>query len=215
MTTRIVLADDQDMIRDGFRLILNAQPDMQVVGEAPDGIAALERVQRLTPDVLVADIRMPGLDGLELTRRLAEQRSRTRVVIATTFDLDEYVHSALRHGARGYMLKRAGPTLLVEAIRAAMAGDALISPSITIRFLRRLALSDRPTDLEAAALTARELEVARLVAAGKTNAEIAANLVISAGTAKTHIANIQRKLGARNRVGVAAWAWQHGHAGGS
>jgi DNA-binding NarL/FixJ family response regulator len=212
MTTRIVLADDQEMIRDGFRLILDAQPDMQVVGVAPDGIAALERVQRLMPDVLVADIRMPRLDGLELTRRLAEQRSRTRVVIATTFDLDEYVDAALRHGAGGYMLKRAGPTLLVEAIRAVMAGDALISPSITIRLLRRLALPDRPTATEDVALTARELDVARLVAAGKTNAEIAANLVISAGTAKTHVANIQRKLGAPNRVGVAAWAWRHGHA---
>ncbi len=212
MTTRVVIADDHAMIRDGFRLILDAQPDMRVVGEAADGIAALERVNRLAPDVLVADIRMPRLDGLAVTQQLAEQRSRTRVVIATTFDLDEYVHAALDHGARGYMLKRAGPTLLVEAIRAAMAGDALISPSITARLLRRLERSDGPTRAGDEPLTAREIQVARLVAAGKTNAEIANTLVISACTAKTHVANIQRKLRVPNRVGVAAWAWQHGHA---
>jgi DNA-binding NarL/FixJ family response regulator len=212
MTTRIVVADDQAMIRDGFRLILDTQPDMRVVGEAADGVAALERAQRLAPDVLVADIRMPRLDGLEVTRRLKEQGAPTRVVIATTFDLDEYVHAALRHGARGYLLKRAGPTLLVEAIRAAMAGDALMSPSITPRLLRRLDLSGRPGSATSDCLTGREIEVARLVAAGKTNAEIAAHLVISASTAKCHIANIQHKLGASNRVGIAAWAWRHGHA---
>jgi DNA-binding NarL/FixJ family response regulator len=212
MTIRIVVADDQAMIRDGFRLILDAQPDMQVVGEAGDGVAALERVQRLTPDILIADIRMPRLDGLELTRRLAEQKARTRVVIATTFDLDEYVHAAFRYGAHAYMLKRAGPTLLVEAIRAAMADHALISPSITVRLLRRLDLSDRSDAVTTQRLTPREIEVARLVAAGSTNAEIGAQLVISPGTAKTHVASIQRKLGVPNRVGIATWAWQHGHA---
>jgi DNA-binding NarL/FixJ family response regulator len=216
VTTRIVIADDQAMIRDGFRLVLDAQPDMQVVGEAADGEAALAQAQRLTPDVLLADIRMPRLDGLEVTRRLAAEGTTAgiRVVIVTTFDLDEYVHAALRHGAAGFLLKRAGPALLVEAVRAAVAGDALISPSITVRLLRRLghggaADADRgPSE----ALTAREIDVARLVAAGKTNAEIAADLVISRGTVKTHVANIQRKLAVTNRVGIAAWAWQYGHA---
>jgi DNA-binding NarL/FixJ family response regulator len=209
MSTRIVIADHQPMVRDGFRLVLDAQPDMRVVAVAADGVTALERVQRLEPDVLIADIRMPRLDGLELTRRLAQQRCATRVVIATTFDLDEYVDAALRHGAHGYMLKRAGPALLVEAVRAAMAGDALISPSITTRLLRRLDLSARSP---AEGLTRREVEVARLVAAGHTNAQIGARLVISPGTAKTHVASIQRKLGVRNRVGIAQWAWRHGHA---
>jgi DNA-binding NarL/FixJ family response regulator len=211
--TRIVIADDQEAIRHGFRLILDAQPDMQVVGEAPDGETAMALARRVRPDVVLADIRMPRLDGLELTRRLAgpDVTDPMRVIVVTTFDLDEYVHAALRNGACGFVLKRAGPVLLVEAVRAAMSGDVLVSPSVTVRLLRHLT-EPRPAELHEPRepLTARELDVARLVARGKTNAEIAAELFISAGTAKTHVANIQRKLSVRNRVGIAAWAWDAG-----
>jgi len=215
MTTRILIADDQDMVRHGFRLILDAQPDMKVVADAADGATALELARRIRPDVVLADIRMPRLDGLELTRALAGPgvADPMRVVVVTTFDLDEYVHAALRNGACGFLLKRAGPALLVEAIRAAMAGDALVSPSVTVRLLKHLrAGSESAIPSPAEPLTEREIEVARLVAEGKTNAEIGADLFISAGTVKTHVANIQRKLAARNRVGIAIWAWNSGHA---
>jgi DNA-binding NarL/FixJ family response regulator len=214
MTTRILIADDQDMVRHGFRLILDAQPDMKVVADAADGATALELARRIRPDVVLADIRMPRLDGLELTRALAGPgvAEPMRVVVVTTFDLDEYVHAALRNGACGFLLKRAGPTLLVEAIRAAMAGDALVSPSVTVRLLKHLRSGADAATSPAEALTDREIAVARLVAEGKTNAEIGADLFISAGTVKTHIANIQRKLGARNRVGIAVWAWNSGYA---
>jgi DNA-binding NarL/FixJ family response regulator len=213
VTTRIVIADDHEAIRHGFRLILDAQPDMQVVGQAADGVAAAALAHRVRPDVMLADIRMPRMDGLELTRRLAgpDADDPVRVIVVTTFDLDEYVHTALRNGACGFLLKRSGPTLLVEAVRAAMAGDTLISPSVTVRLLRHLteppaAAGESPAE----ALTDRELEVARLVALGLTNAEIGAELFISRGTAKTHVASIQRKLGVRNRVGIAIWSWNAG-----
>ena len=211
---RILIADDQEMIRQGFRLILDAQPDMRVVGDAADGVTALELARRLRPDVVVADIRMPRLDGLELTRALAGPgvADPLRVVVVTTFDLDEYVYAALRNGASGFLIKRAGPTLLVEAIRAAVAGDALISPSVTVRLLRHLRDGERSNAVTPAEpLTERELDVARLVAAGKTNVQIGADLFIAPGTVKTHIANIQRKLGVSNRVGIAVWAWNSGH----
>ncbi len=216
--TRILIADDQDNVRNGFRLILDAQPDMKVVGEAVNGEAALASARLLRPDVVLADIRMPRMDGLELTRRLAGPGidDPTKVIVVTTFDLDEYVTQAFALGACGFLLKRSGPTLLVEAVRAAMAGDTLISPQITVRLLRRLgqhpgapasaAVSRTP------ALTDRELDVVRELAAGRTNAEIATALFISTGTVKTHIANVQGKLGTRNRVGIAAWAWATGHA---
>ncbi|MFJ8742029.1 response regulator [Embleya sp. NPDC127516] len=240
MTTRILIADDQDDIRSGFRLVLDSQPDMTVVGEAADGVAAVEAAARLRPDVVLADIRMPRLDGLELTRRLAgpDVATPTRVIVVTTFELDEYVHTALRNGACGFLLKRSGPTLLIEAVRAAMAGDTLISPQVTVRLLDRLSANpnphpnphphSNPNSTSAAAstsaasptpaghpvpdpLTIREHEIVRLVARGYTNAEIGAELYITAGTAKTHIANIQAKLRVRNRVGIAAWAWANGH----
>ncbi|GGS60039.1 DNA-binding response regulator [Planobispora rosea] len=208
MTTRILLADDQEDVRVGFRLILDSQPDMTVVAEAADGRSAVDQARHLRPDVVLADIRMPRLDGLEVTRILAAE---TRVIVVTTFDLDEYVHTALRNGACGFLLKRSGPTLLIEAVRAAMAGDTLISPQITVRLLQRLGVPAEPGPPLAEPLTGRELEIARLVARGGTNADIAAELVISPGTVKTHIANIQRKTGAANRVGIAAWAWSSGH----
>ncbi|MER5644041.1 response regulator transcription factor [Streptosporangium sp. NPDC002524] len=209
MTTRILIADDQEDVRIGFRLILDSQPDMTVVGEAADGHSAVELARHLRPDVVLADIRMPRLDGLEVTRLLAGQ---TRVVVVTTFDLDEYVHTALRNGACGFLLKRSGPALLVEAVRAAMAGDTLISPQVTVRLLAHLRTPAAPSAPSALAepLTERELEVARLVAHGRTNAEIAAELFIGSGTVKTHVANVQRKLAVANRVGIAAWAWGSG-----
>jgi DNA-binding NarL/FixJ family response regulator len=208
---RVLIADDQEAIRHGFRLILDSQPDMQVVGAAADGETALSLARRLRPDVVLMDIRMPRVDGLEVTRRLAGPgvAEPTRVIVVTTFDLDEYVHAALRNGACGFLLKRSGPALLTEAVRAAMAGDMLVSPSITVRLLRHLqrgAQAAEPPE----PLTPRELEVAGLVAQGLTNAEIAAELVVSAGTVKTHVANVQRKLGVRNRVGIAVWAWEAG-----
>ncbi|MFB7666004.1 response regulator [Kitasatospora sp. NPDC056138] len=211
VVTRILLADDQDDVRSGFRLVLDSQPDMTVVGEAADGVTALELAHRLRPDVVLADIRMPRLDGLEVTRQLAgpDVAQPIRVIIVTTFDLDRYVRTALVHGACGFLLKRSGPNLLIEGVRAAMAGDTLISPQVTVRLLRQLT-SAEPAVPGEVVLSAREQEVARLVADGLTNGEIGAQLFVSAGTAKTHIANIQAKLGVRNRVGIAAWAWETG-----
>ncbi|MER6915855.1 response regulator transcription factor [Streptomyces sp. NPDC000594] len=215
--TRILIADDQEDIRNGFRLILGSQPDMAVVGEAADGLTAVDLARSLRPDLVLADIRMPGLDGLELTRRLAGPGvpDPLRVLVVTTFDHDDYVRTALRDGACGFLLKRSGPGLLIEGVRAAMAGDLLISPQITVRLLRSLAPAPAPAPAASPALTpltARESEIARLVAEGLTNAEIGERLFISAGTAKTHIANVQAKLKARNRVGIAAWAWENGLA---
>ncbi|MCF3147861.1 response regulator [Streptomyces platensis] len=213
--TRVLLADDQDDVRSGFRLVLDSQPDMTVIGEAADGATALELARHLRPDIVLADIRMPRLDGLELTRLLAgpECTLPTKVVVVTTFDLDDYVHTALHNGACGFLLKRSGPNLLIEGVRAAMAGDALISPQITVRLLRRLS-PPTPSHPHPGpgpdALTDRERDIARLVARGFTNQEIATGLVISPGTAKTHLANIQAKLKLRNRVEIAAWAWRTG-----
>ncbi|MEV2228799.1 response regulator transcription factor [Streptomyces phaeochromogenes] len=227
MTTtpiRILVADDQRDIRIGFRMILDAQPDMLTVGEAADGATAIDRARRLRPDVVLADIRMPGPDGLEVTRVLSgpDAAQPTKVIVVTTFDLDEYVYTALSNGACGFLLKRSGPALLTEAVRAAVAGDVLISPSVTVRLLRHLSprssdphlsptepLPEPPPEPLPESLTDREAEVARLVAQGRTNAEIGTALFITAGTAKTHVANIQRKLDVRNRVGIAAWTWRN------
>ncbi|WP_432013691.1 response regulator [Streptomyces cucumeris] len=216
MTTRILLADDQDAVRIGFRLIIDSQPDMEVVGEAGDGLEAVELARGLRPDVVLADIRMPRMNGLEVTRLLTGPgvEDPVKVIVVTTFDLDEYVHTALRNGACGFLLKRSGPTLLVEAIRAAMAGDAMISPSVTVRLLRRFQEPEKPRAKQPLeALTEREVEIAGLVAQGMTNAGIAGELFISAGTVKTHIANVQRKLDVRNRVGIAAWVWDSDRVG--
>lgn len=222
MTIRVLIADDQEMVRRGLRRILESQPDIEVVGEAADGVAALEAARTLRPDVALVDIRMPRMDGLEVTRRLAgtgpagsgdDALPRVRVVVVTTFDLDEYVYPALRHGACGFLLKRSGPSLLVEAVRAAVAGDSLISPSITVRLLKHVTVARPAAPRALEALTERETEIAGQVAAGLTNADIARELFISAGTVKTHVASIQRKLGVRNRVGIAVHAWEMGYAG--
>ncbi|WP_433255994.1 response regulator [Streptosporangium sp. CA-135522] len=211
MATRILLADDQEGIRSAFRLILDAQPDMTVVAEAADGVTAIDTARRLRPDIVLADIRMPLADGIEVTRVLAG--AGIRVVVVTTFGLEEYVHAALRHGAAGFVLKRSGPALLVEAVRAAMSGDMLISPQLTMGLLRQTRAAQNTGEVCAdPGLTQREDDVVRLVAQAKTNAEIATELFLSAGTVKNHIASIQRKLGVRNRVGIAAWAWSTGRA---
>ncbi|NBM15138.1 response regulator transcription factor [Streptomyces sp. GC420] len=215
MTIRVLIADDQAMVRTGFGMILAAEDDLEVVGEAVDGVQAVELAERCRPDVVLMDIRMPRLDGLEALRRLTRPGlvNPPKVVVVTTFDDDEYVHRALRDGACGFLVKDSGPALLVEAIRAAASGEALVSPSITVRLLRRLSDGVPPPgrrDGRHPELSARETEVVRLVATGLTNAEIATELSISVGTVKTHLGNVQTKLFARNRVEIAAWAWQSG-----
>jgi DNA-binding NarL/FixJ family response regulator len=208
---RVLLADDQEMVRTGFRLILSAEGDIEVVGEAGTGVDTVSKARALHPDVVLMDIRMPELDGLEATRALMADPAPPRIVVVTTFDLDEYVYGALRAGACGFLLKDAGPRLLVEAVRAAAAGDALVSPSVTVRLLQQLTAPASPRrGAPEGALSPRELDVVRAVARGRTNNEIAAELFVSLSTVKTHLANVHTKLDARNRVEVAAWAWENG-----
>lgn len=205
---RVMIADDQAMVRTGFGMIIGAQPDMELVGEAADGVEAVAMARKLRPDVALFDIRMPRMDGLEALRLLAGPgvADPIKVVVVTTFDLDEYVHQALRNGAAGFLLKDSGPALLIEAVRAAVSGDALISPSITVRLLEHLS-PPAPTG-DDGGLSPRELDVVKLAARGLTNAEVATQLFISVGTVKTHLGSVQTKLGARNRVEIAAWAWE-------
>jgi DNA-binding NarL/FixJ family response regulator len=211
VSVRVVVADDQEIVRTGLTMILNAQPDIEVVGEAADGRQAVELAQRLRPDVCLFDIRMPHLDGIEATRRLAGPAvdDPLAVVVITTFDLDDYVYAALRAGARGFLLKDAGPALLAQAIHAAAKGDALIAPNVTMRLLKAFADAGpgAPAKQPVDALTDREEEVLAAVARGRTNTEIAEELYISLSTVKTHIASLMAKLGARNRVEVAIWAY--------
>ncbi|MFA1542736.1 response regulator [Actinomadura monticuli] len=212
MAIRVLVADDQEMVRTGFRMIVDSQPDMEVVGEAADGAEAVALARRLRPDVCLFDIRMPEMDGLEATRELAGPGvpDPLRIVIVTTFDMDEYVYGALRGGAAGFLLKDSGPALLVEAVRAAANGGSLVSPSITVRLLERLARPRPAAAPPREPLTDRELEVVRLVARGRTNEEIAGQLFVSLSTVKTHLGSVHRKLGTRNRVETAAWAWESG-----
>ena len=212
MTIRVLVADDQEIVRTGLRMILDAQDGIEVVGEAGDGRQAVELARRLHPDVCLVDIRMPQLDGIEATRLLAgpDVADPMAVVVITTFDLDEYVYAALRAGARGFLLKDAGPVLLAQAVRAAAQGDALIAPSVTARLLATFA--DSAPAISPAQpiepLTDREEQVLATVARGLTNSEIAAELYITLSTVKTHIASLMAKLGVRNRVEIALWAYQ-------
>ncbi len=214
MTIRVLVADDQELIRTGLTMIVDAQPDMTVVATAANGREAVALALELRPDVCLFDIRMPDMDGIEATRLLAgpDIADPLAVVVITTFDLDEYVHGALKAGARGFLFKDAGPELLIQAIHAAANGDALIAPNVTVRLLA--AFSDRgvsmPPAQPVAPLTAREEEVLVTLARGRTNTEIADELHISLSTVKTHLTSLMGKLGARNRVEMATWAYETG-----
>ncbi len=215
MSIRVLLVDDQALVRGGLRMIVDAQTDMQVVGEAADGREGIEAFHKLHPDVVVMDIRMPNLDGVEATRRLAGPDSpyRARVLVLTTFDLDEYVYDALRAGASGFMLKDAPPAELIGAIRVVAAGDALLAPSVTRRLISSF-VAKAPPRPEARAnldtLTDREQEVLKLVARGLSNAQIADTLVVGETTVKTHVARVLDKLELQNRVQAAIFAYETG-----
>jgi DNA-binding NarL/FixJ family response regulator len=210
---RVVIADDQALVRGGFRMILDSRPDMEVVGEAEDGRQALELVERHEPDIVLMDVRMPNLDGLEATRRLAASGAPARIIVLTTYDVDEYVFAALRAGASGFLLKDVRPADLVEAIRVVASGDALLAPSVTRRLLDRFA-DTLPEPARAppvlTELTQREREVLRFVALALSNAEIAARLVVSEATVKTHVSSVLRKLGLRDRVQAVVLAYDVG-----
>jgi DNA-binding NarL/FixJ family response regulator len=209
---RVLIADDQALVRTGFRAILHAEPDLEVVGEAADGRETIDAAATLHPDVVLMDIRMPNLDGIEATRRLMTGARPPRVLILTTFDLDEYVYEALRAGASGFLLKDAGADELLHAVRVIVAGDALLSPSITRRLIadyaRRPPASEQPAAL--ADLTPRELEVLRLVARGLSNSEIARDLVLGEATVKTHVARIFQKLDLHDRAQAVVLAYETG-----
>ncbi|HEY7593306.1 MAG TPA: response regulator transcription factor [Actinophytocola sp.] len=213
MTIRVLLADDQHLVRAGIRLILSAEPDIEITAEATDGIEVVAAAKRLRPDVTLMDIRMPKLDGITATRRLLEHEPPpTRVVVLTTFDIDSYVYDALRAGASGFLLKNAPPEQLVHAIRVVAAGDALLDPVVTRRVIEEFAHTPARTKTPqaVATLTNREREVLLLVAQGGSNAEIASRLYISEATVKTHVARMLTKLGVRDRVHIVIYAYQHG-----
>jgi DNA-binding NarL/FixJ family response regulator len=215
---RILLVDDQELLRVGFRMVLEAQPGLEVAGEAANGDEAVALVADLDPDVVLMDVRMPGIDGVEATRRIVAAGSRSRVIILTTFDIDEYAYAALRAGASGFLLKDAPPADLVSAIRAVASGDAVVAPSTTRRLLATV-VDQLPDPLKPEArtahpalqtLTAREHEVLAAVARGLSNAEIAAELVLSDATVKTHVGRILAKLALRDRVQIVVFAYEHG-----
>jgi DNA-binding NarL/FixJ family response regulator len=207
---RVAIADDQALVRSGFRMILDARPDVEVVGEAEDGEQAVELVRELEPDVILLDIRMPNLDGIEATRRIVAAGQATRILILTTFDLDDYVHDAVRAGASGFLLKDVRPAELVDAIRLVASGNALLAPSALQRLLDRFRSPEPQPDRMLPNLTGREREILQLVAEGLSNAEIASRLVVSETTIKTHISNLLRKLGVRDRVQAVIAAYDSG-----
>jgi DNA-binding NarL/FixJ family response regulator len=213
MTVSVLIADDQALVRAGFRKLLEAEPSLRVVAEASDGVEAVELARRQQPDVVLMDIRMPRLDGLEATRRLLKGPTRTRVVMLTTFDLDEYVFDALTAGASGFLLKDSPPEQLIAAIQVVAGGDALLAPPITRRlieeFVRRPPARAGPPH-QLTGLTARELDVLRLLARGLSDAEIAADLVLGEATVKTHVGNLLMKLGLRDRVQAVVLAYESG-----
>lgn len=217
MTTSVLLVDDQPLLRMGFRMVLESQPDVRVVGEAGDGAEAVRLTERLAPDVALMDVRMPGMDGIEATARIVAAPGTTRVLILTTFDLDQYAYAALRAGASGFLLKDVPPADLLSAIRAVATGDAVVAPSITRRlldtFAHKLPDPERPpdeADPRLARLTDRELVVLHEVAAGRSNAEIAGRLVLSEATVKTHVGRILMKLELRDRVQAVVFAYETG-----
>ena len=209
MSIRVLVADDQSLVRGGFRMLLAGQQDMEIVAEASNGLEAVEKAARFRPTVVLMDIRMPELDGLEATRRILVADAEARILILTTFDLDEYVYEALRSGASGFVLKDEPPEQLLAAIRTVAAGDALLSPSVTMRVIKQFARKPRPAPpKEFDELTSREQEVFRLIADGLSNVEIGQRLFISDTTVKTHITHILQKLGLRDRVQAVVLAYQ-------
>ncbi|MGW3120793.1 response regulator [Streptomyces sp. NPDC001107] len=211
---RVVIADDQQMVRQGFTVLLNTKPDIEVIGQAVDGLDAVAKVAELAPDVVLMDIRMPELGGIEATRRITEATPHIRVLVLTTFDLDEYVYEALRAGASGFLLKDASVDQLAEAVRVVAAGDALLAPGITRRLITRFSrLDDKPRaplKERVGDLTERETEVLALIAQGLSNAEIAQRLVVAEQTVKTHVGRILVKLGLRDRTQAAVFAYESG-----
>jgi DNA-binding NarL/FixJ family response regulator len=212
MSIRVLIADDQALVRSGFRLIVENRSDLEVVGEAEDGDEAVRLALEREPDVILMDVRMPGVDGIEATRRIVAAGSRARILVLTTFDLDEYVYAAVRAGASGFLLKDVRPGDLAEAIRLVAAGNALLGPTVTRRLLERFADEHPPGQAaaEVARLTEREREVLSLLASGLSNAEIAGRLVLSETTVKTHVSSILRKLGVRDRVQAVIAAYDAG-----
>ena len=211
MTIRVLVVDDQAMVRAGFRLLLSGEEDIEVVAEAKDGLEAVDKATRVRPTVVLMDIRMPRLDGLEATRRILAADDRARILILTTFDLDEYVYEALRAGASGFVLKDDPPEQLLAAIRTVAAGDALLSPAVTKRVIKQFTRIPRPAPpKEFDELTGREQEILRLIANGLSNVEIGHQLYISETTVKTHVTHILQKLGLRDRVQAVVLAYQTG-----
>jgi DNA-binding NarL/FixJ family response regulator len=214
--TRVLIVDDQALVRRGFRMVLEIEPDLEIVGEAADGLEAVTLTRDLAPDVVLMDVRMPNVDGVEATRRItADDRSRAKVIMLTTFDMDDYVYDALQAGASGFLLKDIQPELLVAGIHAVHGGESLLAPTVTRRMIASF-LSHRPTgqgapdDAGLATLTQRERETLELIARGLTNTEIAATFVVSETTVKTHVSRVLMKLGVRDRVHAVIYAYEHG-----